>query len=298
MSNLPDPKRPLKLDTVFPLQVWLQDQPWNRFWVRWFLAYALLPLAATSLINQGSADLRFASWFFGLYFAILWLMVLYASINPGKLDYVVITQIACFTIFVGIFLVLLIQSIPPFNILYAIINSESLIPRMLGFVLGVGVLEECIKLCPVYLFVFRANKPTSLLMFAFMGAVSGIAFGVAEAISYSIQYARGLVQGELTFGGYVIVQLLRLITLPLLHACWSAMFAYFLGLSFYHRHLTPRLLFFGLCLVICLHGLYNTFGGWISLGIAGLSLILFVSYIRTSNLISRELQANYQQPLP
>ena len=62
---------PLRIDTVLPLAVWLKDQPWNRPWVRWFLAYALLPLALVQFINEQTNNIAFGAWFFGLYFETL-----------------------------------------------------------------------------------------------------------------------------------------------------------------------------------------------------------------------------------
>ena len=297
----PDPnKNPLKLETVFPIAVWLRDQPWKLPWVRWFLIFALLPLAMTLFFNQAGDNLSSAAWFFGLYFAALWLMVLYFAMRPGKMEITPLAQIAVFTAFAGVFLVLLIQQVPPFSLLYQDAFQGGFVLRTLGFVLGVGVLEEAIKGLPVYLFVSRTKDNLTPLQFSFCGAVSGLAFGVSEAVSYSYKYSMHLRQGDFGFGTYIVVQLLRLITLPLLHACWSAIMGYFLGLAYRYKKPSKTLFIFGLGITALLHGLYDAlgstrmFGAFGSLGVATISLIVFISYVRTSNLISQQIEAQYK----
>ena len=284
-----------------PLAVWLKDKPWNQFWVRWFIAYALLPLALVQFINDETNNIAFGAWFFGLYFAILWLMVLYTSMAPGKPDLKVLGQVGLFTAFVGVIIVTILQRFPPFNVLYAgtqIQGELALLPRLLGFVLGVGVVEEGTKALPLYLFCYKRNFDASPLMYSFIGAVSGLAFGVAEAVNYSYLYAHGLMQGRFGLGAYMIAQFLRLISLPLLHACWSAVVGYFIGLAHLHRGPARSLIAFGIGIAATLHGLYDTLSGsWLGIGVAALSLIVFVSYVRTSALISKQLHHQYQ-PVP
>lgn len=289
---------PLRVETILPLAVWLKDKPWNQFWVRWFLAYALLPLALVQFINDETNNIAFGAWFFGLYFAILWLMVLYLSMNPGKPDVKLLAQIGLFTAFVGVIIVMVLQRLPPFNLLYAgtqVQGELAFLPRMLGFILGVGVVEEGTKALPVYLFCYRRGVHASPLMYAFIGAVSGLAFGVAEAVNYSFLYAHGLVYGRIGLGAYMIAQFLQLISLPLLHACWSAVVGYFIGLANLHRGPARSLIAFEIGIAATLHGLYDTLSGtWLGIGVAALSLLVFVSYVRTSALISQQLTYQYQ----
>ena len=295
-------QNPLKLATVFPLAVWLRDKPWNMVWVRWFLIYALLPLGVTMFINQENDNIQFAAWFFGLYFAVLWLLVLYMSMRPGNIDKVLLAQIGIFTAFVGVFIVLVFQLVPPFNLLYRDAFSGGFVMRTLGFVLGVGVLEEAVKALPVYLFAFRSREDLNPLQFSFCGVVSGLAFGVAEAVTYTYSYVNHLQSGDFGPGAYIIVQFLRLITLPLLHACWSGIMGYFIGLGYRYKGPQRSLIFFGLAITALLHGLYDSFaktrlfGAAGSIVIAAISLILFVSYVRTSNLISEQIQEQYKTP--
>ncbi len=135
-------------------------------------------------------------------------------------------------------------------------------------------------------------------MYSFIGAVSGLAFGVAEAVNYSYLYANGLMYGRIGLGANMIAQSLRLTSLPLLHACWGAVVGYFIGLAYLHRGPVRSFMAYGIGIAATLHGLYDTLSGsWLGLGIAALSLIVFVSYVRTSALISTRLAHQYQ-PAP
>lgn len=293
---------PLRVETILPLAVWLKDKPWNQFWVRWFLAYALLPLALVQFINDQTNNIAFGSWFFGLYFAVLWLMVLYVTMSPGRPDARLLGQVALFTGGFGVIIVVILQRTLPFSLLYAgtqIQGELGFLPRLLGFILGVGIVEEGTKALPLYLFCYRRNYDASPLMYSFIGAVSGLAFGVAEAVNYSYLYANGLMHGRFGLGAYIIAQFLRLISLPLLHACWCAVVGYFIGLAHLHRGPARSLMGFGIGIAATLHGLYDTLSGtWLGLGVAALSLIVFVSYVRTSSLISKQLHYQYQQTPP
>jgi len=153
---------------------------------------------------------------------------------------------------------------------------------LLGFVIGVGVLEECAKVLPVWWIYVHKKNVDNLSTIVFLGCVSGFAFGVAEAVNYSISYALGLSAGGMGFGGYLIAQLTRLITLPLLHAVWSGIFAYFVALASVNRHVGNGLLLAGLVITASLHGLYDTFSGsLIGVAIAVVSILVFIAYYRS-----------------
>lgn len=98
-----------------------------------------------------------------------------------------------------------------------------------------GVLEELCKALPVYLFLSRTGKLKEPLTSAFYGAMSGLGFAIAEGTSYSVTYALGLVEGELGFGSYVLINTIRFITLPLNHAIWACITGYFVGLAAINR---------------------------------------------------------------
>ena len=64
-----------------------------------------------------------------------------------------------------------------------------------------------------------------------MGEISGLAFGGAEAIAYSCDYVDALLKANVDFLGYMVVQILRFVSWPFLHAIWCGTSAYFPALA-------------------------------------------------------------------
>lgn len=66
--------------------------------------------------------------------------------------------------------------------LYDMTNSDHLVQRWIGFVFGVGLLEEMTKLLPLSaLVVWRSDRQMSVHSFLFVGFASGLGFGIGEA---------------------------------------------------------------------------------------------------------------------
>jgi RsiW-degrading membrane proteinase PrsW (M82 family) len=285
--------RAVRLKEVIPLAVWWKDQPWNLLWVRWFLAYALFPFVLLHTIDQfgfGGVTLSF-----GVYFALTWLIVLTLCMRPERIDAGLLLGVSAFTAIIGVAVVLVAQQLPLIKALYDSalsdpLQSPWLVSRWFGFVFGVGLIEEATKALPVYLFVYRKARPYRPLNYAYVGIVSGLAFGVIEGVAYSYRYAEGLRRGGPDLiGVYIVVQLLRLISLPLLHACWSAVVGYFIGLASIHRQAPRVLMGIGLLLAAVLHGTYDTFDGWFGVLVSGLTILVFISYVRSGDQISQEI---------
>ncbi len=121
-------------------------------------------------------------------------------------------------------------------------------------------------------------RPTTI---AYLGVISGLAFGATEAIIYSISYAAGHASSRIGYGDYLLVQLLRLISLPFLHGIWTGIAAYFAGLSAINPTARRVVILAGLFGVAILHGVYNTFAdGWLGFAVAMLSFGMFIGYVR------------------
>jgi RsiW-degrading membrane proteinase PrsW (M82 family) len=266
---------------LLPYRNWLADKPWNLLWVRCFLGIGLFPLLLSFWASTAQITFESIAFVFGTYFALMWAGVLYFMLNP-RLAFSRILQISVFTIVVGIFLVLTLQQLPIESTLYSETNSASILGKLTGFVLGVGIMEESAKVLPIWWLYIHAKNEDNLSTIVFLGCISGFAFGVAEAARYSISYALGLQNGNMGMGTYLITQMTRLITLPLLHAVWCGIFSYFVALASVNRHVGKGLLLAGLIICATLHGTYDTFSdSIIGVGIAVLSMLIFVAYYRS-----------------
>lgn len=108
------------------------------------------------------------------------------------------------------------------------------------------------------------------------------AVGATEAIAYSYDYVDALLKANVDVPGYMVVQILRFISLPFLHAIWCGTSAYFLALAVASQTSQRMLPVIGVATVALLHGSYNTFSdSWIGFAVSVLSMFVFVGYVRT-----------------
>src|SRR5579871_6969726 len=84
----------------------------------------------------------------------------------------------------------------------------------------------------------------------------------------------------------------RLITLPLLHAIWSGIFAYFVALASVNRNVAKGLLLAGLLITATLHGLYDTLSdSLLGVAVAIGCILIFIGYYRSGQTLQAKLAA-------
>ncbi|NJL39058.1 MAG: PrsW family intramembrane metalloprotease [Leptolyngbyaceae cyanobacterium RM2_2_4] len=281
--------RTFQFSAVFPYRDVLSLGLYQNHLVKILLFFGLFPLVV-DLITPDKASVQQTAWMLGIYYASIWGVVLYNLIKPPQFSWRDTLKCVLFTAFVGIPMLLFFQQVPPFNAFYAVIGA-GMVPRMIGFVLGVGVLEELCKALPIYLFLLRPGKLQDPLTSAFYGATSGLGFAMAEGATYSLLYRFSLTRGDLDFGSYVLANTIRFVSLPLFHAILAGMVGYFMGLAAINPSRRSAIIFIGVAIAALLHGLYNTFAGnFLGLLIIGFSILLFVTYIRRSKQMVEEMQ--------
>ena len=281
---------PLDFGVVFPIRTWLADKPWNLPWVRLFAFFAFFPLVLRRLYH-GSLTLENTAWAFGLYFSFIWGMILRQSMRATS---VAVREIVATAIATVVLVTIYMQ------VAYAVgfsqfqqywTSSKDLVVGIIANTLLVGVVEELLKAAPLIFAFLQRGMPTTPRAAAFLGGVSGLAFGVAEAVQYSFLYSQGQQNGQLNYGSYLAVQLLRFISSPLLHALWASVTGYFIGLAATFPTRSRALVAMAIGGVATIHGLFDEFSdSWISIVICLFSLILFVGYSRTADQIMERLQ--------
>lgn len=152
--------------------------------------------------------------------------------------------------------------------------------NLFGYILGVGLMEELAKLTPPLIIASRAKQPLIPQTLVFYGLMSGIAFGVFEGVQYQMG-----INAEQEYSASFYLNILRLTSLPFLHAIWCGIAAYFI--SFAKLYPKYRLSLYALALFIpaILHGIYDTFCGsiWgmiIALPAMICSIILLMTYLK------------------
>ncbi|MBD1849062.1 PrsW family glutamic-type intramembrane protease [Leptolyngbya sp. FACHB-711] len=282
------PPKNLSFTVLFPYREVLRPERYQSAIVRLLLFLGLVPLMINLLAKQVS--LAQTAWLTAIYYAIVWGLVFYHLIKPSRVSWGYAIGCVLFTVFISIPGLLLVQRIPPFSLLYGV-TEQGLPGRLIGFVLGVGILEEACKAIPLLLPLLHARRLPEPPTIAFYGAMSGLGFAVAESGAYAVQYAIGLTRGQIDLGMYLATHSIRFGSLPLFHAVLTGIVGYFIGLSARYPSRRAALLLLGLTIAAVLHGLYNAVsGGLPGLGVVGFSILLFVAYLDRSSQIMQYLE--------
>jgi RsiW-degrading membrane proteinase PrsW (M82 family) len=267
------------LRLLLPVRAWWASKEWQRGAPLLFLVFGLAPWVILHAVGFNDSISK-AAWGFALYFAVLWALGMWALIRPGKPDLALGAKVVAASALFGIPFAIWLET--------ALGHGSSL-----GvYILGVGLPEELAKALPVlFLMVVMAEKRTySTRMFMYVGALSGLAFGVVEAVKYSPAYAHELAQGQAT--ALVATETVwRLLTDGLFHAATAAITCYFIGLAARNLRWRVQLIVVGLALTSVLHGMNDRYSqGWAQVGIAGAILFIFIGYVLTGDSIAAEVE--------
>jgi len=165
---------------------------------------------------------------------------------------------------------------PIINILYNWTDNSSIVIRFLGFVLGVGFIEELVKAIPLFLIVKQTKTPIIPQTLVFYGLMSGIAFGVFEGVQYQMT-----VNTQLDYSNAFFMNIARLTSLPFLHATWAGISGYFIAFANLYPKYRLSLYSLAIGLPAFIHGLYDTLG-WsiVGLFLTLLTVILLMTYLK------------------
>jgi protease PrsW len=291
--------RTFRFSSVFPYHEVFQSELYRSVAVQGLLFFGLFPVVL-GYVAEGT-DFSQIAWLLGIYYASFWGVFLFNLIQPTEFSWRKTFTCILFTTFVAIPMLLFVQRVPPFSILYAA-TDWGLIPRLFGFILGVGVLEETCKALSLYFFLLRPRQLDNPLTAAFYGTMSGLGFAVAEGATYSMGYAVTLVRGQIPLESFVLVNTIRFISLPLFHAVLAGIVGYFMGLAAINPSRQVPIICIGIAIAAVLHGLYDTFaGGIIGFALLGFTILLFVVYLRRSQQMVTDMQEaeqRYRTPQP
>jgi RsiW-degrading membrane proteinase PrsW (M82 family) len=266
----------LRLEELLPVGAWWRAQGWRRGQDALFLAIAVAPFVVLQVTSDDST-VEGAAVGFAIYFAVLWLLAIRAMVRPEPLGWVVPAAIVGFTSVAGVALAIAVEE-------WLAADSDSL----LSSILTVGLPEELAKALPVILLLRVGRGRWAPRTFLFAGAISGLAFGAAEAVTYTVAYSSAL---DLDDGG-LVVSLWRLLCGSLFHGCMAGIVAFFVGLAAWYPGVRWHLVGFGLTIAGVLHGLYDYFSdGWGGTLLATVTVFAFVEYLRSEDHIGSRLAA-------
>jgi RsiW-degrading membrane proteinase PrsW (M82 family) len=259
---------------LLPLHEWWRGSVWRQGPVALFLVMALAPFAILQVTSSDTGVKRTAIGF-AVYFAVLWLIAIRALVQPEPVSVWMLAKIVAFTTVAGVAIAIGVEK-----------QLGATADTMLGSIFTVGFPEEAAKAVAVLLFVRAGRGRWAPRTFLYAGAVSGLAFGAAEAVTYTVAYGSTLGMGD----GGLATSLWRLLCGGLFHACMAGIVAFFIGLAAWYPDVRYHLIGFGLVLAGVLHGLYDYLAeGWGGAALAALTVFTFVGYVRTGDRISANL---------
>lgn len=222
-----------------------------------------------------------------LYFSVIWGLFFYYFFKTNQVS-LKATLSVFFLTQVLVFLLWDVFRLPQLNPFYQLIN-KTFIFNLLGYVFGVGLTEEFVKILPLFILYRFAKEPLQPKTLVFYGLMSGIAFGVFEGVQYQMS-----VNMNLDYTSSFFMNIARLTSLPFLHAMWAGIAGYFIGFAKLYPHYRGALYFLAIAMPSVLHGLYDTFCGaylgiLIVLPITFLAVFLLTTYIKQGQ--------NYQSKL-
>ncbi len=283
-----DDLKSFDFNDVFPYKDALKAEVYQNNIVKTLIFLGLFPLTISLFLSN--LTLQYTAGILGIYYACIWGIILYNLIRPLYFSWADILKCALFTMFIGIPVLFFFQTVPPFTFLYAVKDEIDIIKKLIGFIFGVGLLEEICKALPVYIFMLNTGKLKEPQTASFYGAISGLGFAVYEGINYAVFIYPSIANASLS--NYILVTTIRFISLPLIHAIWAGIVGYFIGLAAINPSRKKAIIFIGIAIAAILHGVYDTFaGGFIGLVTVVFSILLFATYLQRSEQIIQKIQA-------
>lgn len=255
---------------------WVQD--------RKLIYLALIGLApATVIAITGGAFLGY--WAIAFYFSALWAVFFYYLFKTPQVKSQLCFLCFFFTGIISISVLLVVQQIPPWTLLYSMTESQNLLLRAFGMFFGVGINEE---LCKAAIIFWLVRRPGSILIpqtVVFYAMLSGLGFGIYEGVAY-----QQTVNREQGIDTAYFLNIARLTSLPFLHAMWTGIAGYFISFSALVPAKKYGLWVLAILIPASLHASYNTFG-WsiLGLGTGLLSVILLMTYLSNCNQMQKQL---------
>jgi RsiW-degrading membrane proteinase PrsW (M82 family) len=268
--------------SLVPVRHWVRD-PALRSWpvLLLVLLVCVPPIALVLLNNATESTIHAIAWIFAAYFAVAWLLLLGVIVRPQHVTRAMLATIAVIGIVTQAPIAIYLETE-----LHA--GTGSLLD-----VFTIGLPEELAKAIPIVAVAliwrqkWQEQAPRDYL---FLGAVSGLVFGAAEAVHYFIDVL-GSLSGNangILLQGLTIQYIWRFLTDPIDHATWAGITGYFIGLAVTGPTRKYAIGLIGIGIAAVLHGLndwnpINSHPAWVVVTL--ISVLLFLGYARAGALL-------------
>lgn len=211
-----------------------------------------------------------------LYFSVIWGLFFYYLFRTDQVS----TKTTVF-IFFGTQAVILIAynilNIGAFNPFEGLYESGSAVVALVSCILGIGCVEEFVKLVPIFLVLHYSKNVLMPQTVVFYGLMSGIAFGVFEGVQYQMGPNFQMLLENDIVEGYVysyLSNIARLTSLPFLHAIWCGIGSYFLAFAYLYPRYRRALWLLALLIPATIHGLYDFLCFNVSLSLVAIPVVI------------------------
>jgi RsiW-degrading membrane proteinase PrsW (M82 family) len=272
----------LRMQLLLPLfelrsMAWLQNKS----------ALGMMVVGLTPLVLMFVIGGKPEASYYGIafYFAAMWGLYFYGAFAPDRVT--VGTSLLCFfvTALVSIPIFLSIYYVPPFGYLLELAQSDALPTRFVGMLTAVAIPEEICKALVLFYLVRTATARLHPNTIVFYGLMSGLGFGIYEGVKYQMGFNRYAAD---TFSELHSLNVMRLTSLPFIHAIWTGIAGYFIGLSAVYPSRKHGLIVVAILIPAVFHAIHNTFGIF-ALATDAISVLALLVYLAKSNEIEAEL---------
>jgi RsiW-degrading membrane proteinase PrsW (M82 family) len=282
---------------LLPIHHWIRDRSLRNWITILFVALVVVPSITLVYVGDDVTKISKSTWAFAIYFACAWLLVLWIAVRPPMIRPMMLLEIGLIGLIFEAPLAIWLEK-----------KLETPNQNLFAYIFTVGLPEEFVKILPVVvlgLILKTVWGPLTPKDYLFLGAVSGLAFGAAEAVQYINVYIPGN-SGEVAtaaanqgadpsaIGQYIAMTSIqsgswRFVTDPMSHAVWAGISGYFVGLAFQHRRYF-WLALVGLGLTSLLHGVNDDVAGhWFWIVEIVVSVLLFMAYVQAGGVIEQQL---------
>ena len=238
--------------TIFTKEPWKKDKH--------LFILSLVGLTLSGLIAIAPLLSAYTLFYcIALYFSTIWGLFFYYLFKTEQVKFktTILLFFATQIITTLIFFVFNIGVLNPFEGLY---DTGNVILSLISCILGIGVIEEFIKVLPVFLIIYFSKNVIKPQTAVFYGLMSGIAFGVYEGVNYQLgPNFQMLLENDIS-EAYVfsyLSNIARLTSLPFLHAIWCGIASYFVAFAFLYPRFRIALYSLAIFVPAIIHGLYD-----------------------------------------
>lgn len=257
------------------------------------VALTVIPIAGLTVFPGG----ELAFWTIGLYFSLVWALIFGSLLAPPNSNWRL--ELIAYFGTAGIAVPLLYAALAlnlqalrtPF------LTDQVSISSILAYISFVGIPEELTKALVLFA-IWRWAPLPGLRTFILYGLLSGLGFGISEGIHY--QRGINLTDAEKAsdYAGYYFLNVLRLTTLPLLHAVWTGIAAFLIWFAARVPPLRAGFIVLAILVPAIYHGTYDAVDDtlpWVGLLIMTVSIVCLAIYTASAEQLEAWLDISLRE---